>query len=244
MTISTQDIEISSAKLPGKLSAFIFRDAAHLSEDEPIYAINWFNTKSSLVYDFYNKLAVGCVRKIGGAPFFKGRHIKTLHGREEDRRDVLLVVRYPALKNFLTMLESKVFQGVSVIRMAAVDEFTFGFTKREDRGADLIPMDPQEEGEVFYGVFHYSEARDIGSSLAVLSLDPSIDIFYSGKIRAHIGTGESASTAAQVPCAMEGLVIFKSADAEAFEHLIDQEAFTAVTTQAKRSFFGLYSRIL
>ena len=242
MTISIQDIEISSAKLPGKLSAFIFRDAAHLSEDEPIYAINWFNTKSSLIYDFYNKLAVGCVRKIGGAPFFKGRHIKTLHGREEDRRDVLLVVRYPALKNFLTMLESKVFQGVSVIRMAAVDEFTFGFTKREDRGADLIPMEPQ--GEVFYGVFHYSEAGDIDSSLAALSLDPSIEIFYSGKIRAHIGTGESASTAAQIPCAMEGVVIFKSADAQAFERLIDQEAFTAITTQAKRSFFGLYSRIL
>ena len=181
MTISTQDIEISSAKLPGKLSAFIFRDAAHLSEDEPIYAINWFNTKSSLVYDFYNKLAVGCVRKIGGAPFFKGRHIKTLHGREEDRRDVLLVVRYPALKNFLTMLESKVFQGVSVIRMAAVDEFTFGFTKREDTGADLIPMDPQEEGEVFYGVFHYSEAPP--------STDHGGGTGYTNGIDVHVGAG-------------------------------------------------------
>ena len=244
MKISPQDIEISSAKLPGKLSAFIFRDAAHLSEDEPIYAINWFNTKSSLIYDFYNKLAVGCVRKIGGAPFFKGRYIKTLHGREEDRRDVLLVVRYPALKNFLTMLESKVFQGVSVIRMAAVNDFTFGFTKREDEGADLIPMDPREEGEIFYGVFHFSEAGDIGTSLSALSLDPSIEIFYNGKIRAHIGTGESSSAATQVPCAMEGVVIFKSTDAQALENLIDQEAFTALTTQAKRSFFGLYSRIL
>ena len=72
----------------------------------------------------------------------QGRHIKTLYGREEDKRDVLLVVRYPALTNFRSMLESKIFQGVSVIRMAAVDNFTFGFTKRGDKGADLSPMNP------------------------------------------------------------------------------------------------------
>ena len=243
MKTAAQNIDISSAKLPGKLSAYIFRDGAHLSEDEPVYAINWFNTKSSLIYDFYNKLAVGCVRKIGGAPFFKGRHVKTLYGREEDKRDVLLVVRYPALTNFRAMLESKVFMGVSLIRMAAVDKFTFGFTKRADKGADLSPMKPND-ADSLYGVFHYSGAGEIDQSLAALSLDPAVEVFYSGHIRAHIGTGESASEAAQVPCVMDGVIIFKSADAQALEQLAQKEAFAALTAEAKTAFFGLYSRIL
>ncbi len=244
MKNSAQNIETSTAQLPGKLSAYIFRDADHLNEDEPIYAINWFDTKSSLVYDFYNKLAVGCVRKIGGAPFFKARHVKTLYGSEQDKREVLLVVRYPAIKNFLSMLESKVFQGVSLIRMAAVDNFTFGFTKREDKGADLSPMNLNEKGDVFYGVLHHSGAEDVDKSLADLTLEPSVEIFYSGKIRAHIGTGETSSAATQVPCVMDGVTIFKSADVQTLAQLVKQEAFVSLTAQAETSFFGLYNRIL
>ena len=243
MKNSASNIKISTAQLPGKLSAYIFRDAAHLNEDEPVYAINWFNTKSSLIYDFYNSLAVGCVRKIGGAPFFKGRHVKTLYGREEDERDVLLVVRYPALTNFLTMLESKVFQGVSIIRMAAVKNFTFGFTKRADKGADLSPMTPNED-TAFYGVIHYSGAGTIDKSLALLSAGPAVEIFYSGNIRAHIKTGQSSAEAAQVPCVMDGVAIFKSADAQALEQLVEHEAFVSLTAQAETLFFGLYNRIL
>ena len=244
MKNSAQNIEISTAKLPGKLSAYIFRDAEHLSEDEPIYAINWFNTKSSLIYDFYNKLAVGCVRKIGGAPFFKAKFIKTLHGNEDDKRDVLLVVRYPALKNFRSMIESKVFQGVSVIRMAAVDNFTFGFTKRADKGSDLSPMNHNKDGEAFHGVLHYSGAGEIDKSLAALSTEPSVEIFYNGNIRAYIGTGETSSAATQVPCVMDGVTIFKSADVQALEQLVKQEVFISLTAQAENIFFGLYSRII
>lgn len=244
MKDAAQNIDISSAKLPGKLSAYIFRDANHLSEDEPIYAINWFNTKSSLIYDFYNSLAVSCVRKIGGAPFFKGRHVKTLYGHKEDKRDVLLVVRYPSLTNFRVMLKSKVFQGVSIIRMAAVKDFTFGFTKRADNGADLSPMTPNEKAETFYGVFHYSGVGEIDTSLAALTLEPSVEIFYRGNIRAHIGTGESSNAATQVPCAMDALTIFKSTDAHALERLAQQEAFAALTAEAESAFFGLYNRIL
>lgn len=244
MKNSAPNIEISTAQLPGKLSAFIFRDGAHLSEAEAVYAINWFDTKSSLIYDFYNKLAIGCVRKIGGEGFFKGRHVKTLYGREQDKRDVLLVVRYPALTNFRAMLESKVFQGVSLIRMAAVDNFTFGFTKREDTGADLSPLGPNEEGSVFYGVFYYSGLEEADKRLADLTANSPAEIFYKGSIRAHIGTGETPSAAAQVPCVMQGIIIFKSQEAQALEQLAKQEDFTSVAAQAETSFFGLYSRIL
>lgn len=244
METSAPNIQVSSAKLPGKISAFIFRDAAHLSEDEPFYAINWFNTKSAPVYDFYNWLAVRSVNKVGGAPYFKGRHVKTLHGTADDRRDVLLVVRYPAIKNFLKMLESKVFMGVSLIRMAAVKDFTFGFTKRANKGADFSPIDPNDAGKVFYGVFHYSGTKDIDAPLNDLIAGADIELFYAGKIRAHVGTGETSSEATQVPCDMDGVAILKSHDDQALENLTQNSAFTSMTAETDRSFFGLYTRIL
>lgn len=244
METSAQDTQISTAKLPGKIQAFIFRDAEHLSEDEPFYAINWFNTKSSLIYDFYNSLAVKSVNKVGGAPYFKGRNVKTLQGNAEDRRDVLLVVRYPAIKNFLKMLESKVFMAVSLIRMAAVKDFTFGFTKRADTGANFMPIEPNDEGKVFYGVFHYSGDKDIRETLNTLISGADIDIFYHGQIRAHIGTGEQSSEATRVPCEMDGVVIFKSHDNAALENLLQNPAFASLTAETDRSFYGLYTRIL
>ena len=82
MTDSPQpDIEIHDAKLPGSLKAFIFRDKNLLKDDETVYAINWFNTRSALVYDFYNFLAVRSVRKIGGGPFIKCKLDRVLIGR-------------------------------------------------------------------------------------------------------------------------------------------------------------------
>ena len=244
MENSSGDIQTSTAKLPGKLRAFIFRESAHLSEDEPVYAINWFNTKSSLIYDFYNWLAVRSVRKIGGEPFFKGRHVKTLHGSAEDTRDVLLVVRYPALKNFRTMLESKVFQMVSLIRMAAVKDFIFGFTKRGDAGPDLVPFDAEVDSGFVFGVLHYSGVAVADTQLAEMTAQSTAQIFYNGQIRAHIATGESPEGATQVPCIMDGITIFKSTDALALEQLLENPAFQGFTAQADRFFFAVYTRTL
>ena len=128
------NIEAHSAKLPGSLKAFIFRDTSLLEDDEPVYAINWFNTRSALVYDFYNFLAVRSVRKIGGKPFIKCKIDRSLTGDETLRRDVLLIVKYPSLKSFRSMMENTYFQIVSMLRNAAVSNFTFGFTKRQDDG--------------------------------------------------------------------------------------------------------------
>ena len=142
--------------MPGSLKAFIFRDASLLKDDEPVYAINWFNTRSALVYDFYNFLAVRSVRKIGGGPFIKCKLEKTLIDDDTLRRDVLLIVKYPSLVNFRRMLESTMFQLVSLLRTAAVSDFTFGFTKRQDGGADLPPHDPKATTKSVITVIQYS----------------------------------------------------------------------------------------
>ena len=88
------------AKLPGRQRAYIRRIDATFSFDEPVYAVNWFNARWRWIYDFYNLIAARSVHKVGGAPLFKGRLTELVQGAEADRRDMILVVRYPGLIKF------------------------------------------------------------------------------------------------------------------------------------------------
>lgn len=233
---------VITAKLPQKLSAYIFHDAKALSANEPVYAINWFNTKTQWVYDFYNFLAVKAVKKIGGGPFFKGKYLRTLYGEGEGRRDILLVVRYPSLQNFKTMLEDTYFQMVSLIRMAAVENFTFGLSKRADGGADFQPM---IKGETHaYAVHHYSGPNDIRAELQSLANDSPVDIFFSSQIKARIGTGKSQEGCALVDCIIEKVLILRAADEANLRGFIDAAVYQDVIKKTETSFIGLYSRIL
>ena len=241
--------EIITAKLPGKIKAFIFHSESELAADEAVYAINWFDTKTQWVYDFYNFLAVKAVKKIGGGPFFKGKYEKTLQGEPADRRDILLIVRYPSLNNFKTMLENTYFQFVSLIRMAAVSDFTFGFTKRADGGPDFRPMAQDGREAAVYAVHHYSGPQDtlFGDAhfgLEDLTSASNVSVFYHGHIKAHIGTGEAPETCTHVDCLMDGIIILNAAKAQELEAFIQSAAYQKLTVKTSRSFIGLYSRIL
>ena len=241
--------QIITAKLPGKTRAFIFHNETQLAAEAPVYAINWFDTKTQWVYDFYNFLAVKAVKKIGGGPFFKGKYEKTLQGEPADRRDVLLIVRYPSLNNFKTMLENTYFQLVSLIRMAAVSDFTFGFTKRADGGPDFRPMTQDGRESAVYAVHHYSRPQDalFGDSQIVLedlTAASNVSVFYHGHIKAHIGTGEASETCTRVDCLMDGIIILNAAKVQELEAFIQSAAYQELTAKTSRSFIGFYSRIL
>ena len=245
MTDSPQpDIEIHDAKLPGSLKAFIFRDKNLLKDDETVYAINWFNTRSALVYDFYNFLAVRSVRKIGGGPFIKCKLERVLLDDDHLRRDVLLIVKYPSLKNFRRMLESTMFQLVSLLRTAAVSDFTFGFTKRQDKGADLPPHNPKAPTKSIIGVIQYSGAFDSGSLYRLLDKHPDIDLYYSGLIAGQIGTGKVSEGCNKVPCIISGIHVLKSESASAIESLTQSAEFQSLTQTTEQIYAGLYNRIL
>ena len=241
--------QIITAKLPGKTRAFIFHNETELAAEAPVYAINWFDTKTQWVYDFYNFLAVKAVKKIGGGPFFKGKYEKTLQGDPADRRDILLVVRYPSLNNFKTMLENTYFQLVSLIRMAAVSDFTFGFTKRADGGPDFRPMTQDGRESAVYAVHHYSRPQDALFGDAQIGLEDltaasNVSVFYHGHIKAHIGTGEASETCTRVDCLMDGIIILNAAKVQELEAFIQSAAYQELTAKTSRSFIGFYSRIL
>jgi len=233
-----------TAKLPKDLQAYIFRDEQALSADEPVYAINWFNTKTQWVYDFYNVLAVKAVKKIGGGGFFKGKRVKTLYGEQTDQRDILLVVRYPALENFRTMLENKYFQLVSVLRMAAVKDFTFGISKRSDGGADFRPMEKIENKTSSYAVHHFSGLDNISAELRSLAANTSVEIFFTSDIEAHIGTGKTSESCTLVECILKHIVILRASEDGEIIRFINAAPYQDLIKRTERSFIGLYNRIL
>ena len=242
--IDFSNTSVSTAKLPGKLKAFIFRDTHALSEDEPIYAINWFNTKMQWMYDFYNFLAVKAVRKIGGVPFFKGKYINTLQGEADMRRDILLVVRYPAITQFAVMLADGYFLAVSLIRMLAVKDFTFGLTKRSDAGPDLSLKLSMDSSSVSYAVHHFKAPDGFDIKLSQLITKSSVELFYAGSIKARIATGKTEEGCSTIPCLMDGLIILKSEEAGLIEALIARPEYQSLIAKTDSSFVGLYKRLL
>jgi len=244
MTDFFSSTSISTAKLPGKLKAFIFRDTQALSEAEPIYAINWFNTKAQWMYDFYNFLAVKAVRKVGGAPFFKGKYISTIHGEADMRRDILLVARYPAITQFSVMLADGYFLAVSAIRMLAVKDFTFGLTKRSDAGPDLSPALAGDSPSFSYAVHHFKAPNGFDAKLGQIISESSVELFYAGTIKARIATGKTEEGCSAIPCLMDGLIVLKSEETGLIEALIARAEYQGLIETTDSSFIGLYKRLL
>ena len=94
----------------------------------PLFAINWFDTRVAFVYHLYNLLAGGRAVSVGANVLFKGKCGETISGNPAWSRKFLLVVNYPSGHQFLKLVSDRIFQLVSVLRIAAVKDFSFVFT--------------------------------------------------------------------------------------------------------------------
>lgn len=231
-------------KLPGRQRAIFRRIDASLKFDQPAYAVNWFNTRSRWLYEFYNFLAAGSVKAIGGAPFFKGRLLKRLHGVDSDSRDLILVVRYPALTQFKVMLESIYFQLLSILRLLAVKDFTFGFMKRRAWDTPLEPVSKMVDRDEVYLVHHFRGDPSIVDDLIACGRDLEIETVFAGTIGAIVSTGSRKSDLATTPCLMDAIVIFRGPNAASTEALSQSGGYQSVMSKSVSSFVGTYRRIL
>ena len=62
-----------SVKLFGSVHAKITSCDPDRPLSEPIFAVNWFDTRFALIYNLYNLLAARSVYSVGGRPLFKGK---------------------------------------------------------------------------------------------------------------------------------------------------------------------------
>jgi uncharacterized protein (DUF1330 family) len=204
-----------------------------------VYAINWFSTKSLWLYNLYNTLANPMVEKSGGRGFLKAKVKKTLHGEQSDHRDVLLIVTYPSLRDFTRLVEMPLFLLVSILRMLAVKEFTFGFTYRV--GDESVKEVPKTQGE--YVVHHYKSQEHISKDVALLSEEQNIEIYYIGVISALLSSGDE-NKKEQTPCLMDGIIVFRSQTLKELEDFIQSEKYQTLINKTQSSFIATLDRIL
>jgi uncharacterized protein (DUF1330 family) len=204
-----------------------------------IYAINWFNTKSPWLYNLYNTLANPMVEKSGGRGFLKGKIKKTLHGIKSEHRDVLLIVTYPSLKHFTKLVEMPLFLLVSLLRMLAVKEFTFGFSHRVD-DENVVEV-PKTQGQ--YAVHHYKSKDSISKEVELLSKESNVEVYYMGEIFALLSFGDEKKKE-QTPCLMDGVVVFTSEQMKNIEDFVQREKYQALINKTQSSFIATLERVL
>ena len=202
------------ADITGKIRVLITAQRADYEIDQPVYALNWFNSRWLMLYNFYNAIAARSVLKIGGVPFFKARVVDTLYGNEADYRSVVLIVRYPSVTNFKTMLQSRYFQLVSIVRGMAVAQFTFGFSTRSD-SQDVGEFNDQfriSESKV-YAIHHYRSSdrlSEIAVRAAELAASHQVTLAFSSHVCARLYTQNGTNPPAAVETIMDGCMVLQA----------------------------------
>ena len=209
--------------------------------NKPLYAINWFSTKVAWMYHFYNFLALPRVKSIGGKVFFKGKIYQSLHGEESDSRNLLLIVRYPSGKKFITLMKDFLFKAVSIFRILSVKDFSFGFTKK------LFPFDNKTtlDKTQKYAIHHFKtknfEEVDIIELQKILD-DIDVELHYAGLINAKLYSQEKDKAQEQIPCLMDGILLFRSETLYCINRLFDSKAYQQFMAQFDSSYIGLVKR--
>jgi len=239
--------------------------------EHPVHAINWFDTRLLLLYNFYNLLAGRSVARVGGTPLVKGKLISRIVGTDASQRQILLLVRYPSPAQFKTMLESTYFKLVSVLRGLAVKNFTFclshaqGVTPvadintQSDTKANFTPDDKlvsnsdekldknndrfESTGTVF-GIHHFrGDDACLEGIRNALALS-SLNVTFSSLKTHQLSVYKGNSLSQTVPSIMDGIVLFNCSDAMTLERVTQSTEYQSAIEQTESSFIGLYQRLV
>ena len=205
-----------------------------------IWAINWFNYKKKWLYTLYNRLAAPHVVKVGGQLLFKGHNNRILFGDENLSRQTLLIVTYPKIDNFLDMLTVKAFQLKSLLRVKAVKDFVFGFTRRLDR---------QEVGKLAgynhtdsYLVYHYQGNTD-QQGLNELARNQNLKVFFHGQKMAQLKRIEDGKDDVLAPFFMDGIIIFAAESEVILTNFAASETFLQYSRLNTSGFAAIFARV-
>lgn len=228
------------ATIVGKTHVRIQRLNNDTDWNQTVHAINWFDARQLQLYNFYNSLAARSVHKVGGVPIFKGRLLSQQFGSDKDKRQVLLLVKYPSPKDFKNMLGDTYFKCVSLFRKLAVKRFTFCLSHKV--GAEDIP---KERGRFDnYGVHHFrgdiNTLELIQSSLKQNSIDVSFSSLKTHQLFIVSGNNDPEA----VPAIMDGIVLFRCQDETTLYNIVNSEPYKRSLEHSKSSYVGLYQRIM
>lgn len=237
--VTEPDHEDLQAKISRSSSVFIQSIDHDVPLNQPVYAINWFNTRLQWLYDFYNLLGASAVNKVDGKPFLKGRVKNILYGSEQFRRDVLLIVNYPGANAFKQMLESTYFQFVSLLRLIAVKDFNFGFSRQTGAAKNRTPA---RQNKV-YAIHHYRGETDIAENISNVTAEMGVEIYFSARMTSLLFMGDHSRAKVQVPCMMDGVVVLQADTDQQLADTIALDDYKTVIQQTQSSFIATLERI-
>lgn len=211
------------------------------------YAINWFDTRVKWLYTFYNMLAARSVFRIGGKVFFKAEVIKKLCGDKEDARELLLIVNYPSAIKFMELVKDRYFQFVSIFRMAAVKDFSFGFSQRLDNKEALQSRRTIVDKSKTYAMHAYRSHKTMSHvmpRIQGIAEANNIRLYFAGQISSLLYTQNKNDAAVQIPCLMTGLLLFEGDNNDELEKLFTHPFYLSEINKLNTSYIALLKRIM
>ncbi len=233
----TNEIKVNISK---STKIIIQAKESDVNLNEPLYAINWFSTKREWLYHFYNFLAVGRVKKVGGAAFFKGKITKTVLDEKNAARSLILIVRYPGGQSFKALLEMTYFKLVSIFRLLSVKDFSFGFTQKIKLDETGVLRD-----NLCYAVHHFkaeSTASFFGKLDTVLA--DKVKVKYAGKMAAQLFFQKADDPPRALPNLMDGIVIFESKSEDDISKMIKSPIYQSLIEALESSYIGFIKRTI
>jgi len=234
------DTDSIQASIFGKQYVQIDRVNNDIGWTEGVHALNWFNTRSKHLYNFYNLVAGRSVAKVGGVPIFKGQLIKQLIGSEQDCRTLLLVVNYPSPVHFQTMLENTYFKVVSLLRAIAVKQFTFCLSKV---AADINRV-PVENDSWFYAVHHFRGNEHVITQAQSVTTGSKVECVFASVKSHQLKSVNSKDESVPVPDIMDGILLFRANAASDLEDMVQSASYQSLVEQTDSSFVGLFERLM
>ena len=228
-------------KVTNNTSIYINAIDNEVDETKRVYAINWFNTRSLWLYNFYNFVASPFVKRVGGKVFIKAKVKKTLFGDIDDYRDMLLIVTYPTLLDFIQLVKNKFFIFVSFFRIFSVKEFTFGFTHRVDKTPSIEL--PTQSGS--YAIHHYRTKQNIAQEIEVVAnQEKGVELYYLGETVALLSIGDNINSKEETPSIIDAIAIFRTDNDENMKLFLKDKKYFKIVEKTDSSFIALVERVL
>lgn len=216
------------------------------SEDlsSPLFAINWFNTRWAWLYDFYNVLASRSLTGAGGVAMFKGRTEAILWGKPTLSRGHLLIVNYPRGEAFLNLLSGRYFQLISVIRMIAVQDFSFVMHRRLET-PEVPPVETSPSENVAYAVMHFqSDETSSEWMVRVKSVFEGVTIHFASERCVTVASMNSSREINEMPYVTENVVLLRAPDAATLKRLTSSKAFAELTLRLNNLYVASINRTI
>jgi len=231
-----------SFRISNKTTIHISTSGKQSDLEQPLYAINWFNTKSKKLYNLYAALAFSHVKKVGGEVVFKGKVKELLSGDKSLKRESLLIVKYPSADGFLALFSQKMFLIKSLLRVKAVKDFVFGFVKMTAGLVQPMQQPKKYTGNKSYLVHIVKEQSK--ADFLTDNLPEGANLFFDGLKTATVGRSENEEKVKQGPFFIERIIIWEGEDHVALESWINSKSYPLKQDDFKNHGIYFVTRLL